>query len=307
MNTATGEPMNGNSALESIITRVNELGLHMGVVDGDLVLEGELGLLSPAERETISRLKSDLIAHLAAPREHVAILCKHRKPDGRACGHIVTYQRPTGKVAWCQTCYGEKAASKSETASHAAPAEPCYCCKHTDWWVSIHGNRICRVCHPPAYPELENKDGAAAIQTADPNSNPDAESIVPNPAHVVLPLRRPKAKQLAEAPAMYVAPDLEHWTTDEPHIWADKVTIHGKKFTRLTPASLTLFRKRIAKAETACAVGKLPLDAFGRIVDAFCPVYAFAVQVGMAPDLRANGGPASRDNASATFTTTRNA
>ena len=107
--------------------------------------------------------------------------------------------------------------------------------------------------------------------------------------------------------AMYVASDLEHWTTDEPHIWADKVTIHGKKFTRLTPASLTLFRKRIAKAETACAVGKLPLDAFGRIVDAFCPVYAFAVQVGMAPDLRANGGPASRDNASATFTTTRNA
>ena len=270
-------------AIEATITRINELGLRMGVVDGDLVLEGALGLLSPAERETISRLKSDIVAQLSASREHVAIMCRHRQPDGRACGHIVTYQRPTGKVAWCQTCYGKDTASKHAADGHAIAAEPCYCCKRTDWWISIHGNRICRVCHPPAYPGLEDKDGAAAIRDVEPepNSNPDAESIVPNPPHVVLPLRRPKAKQRAEVPAMYVAKDLSHWITNEPHIWADKVTIHGKEFTKLTPASLAWFKERIAKAEEACAVGKVTLDEFTRIVKAFCPVYDFAIQSGL--------------------------
>lgn len=81
--------------------------------------------------------------------------------------------------------------------------------------------------------------------------------------------------------AMYVASDLEHWTTDEPHIWADKVGICGKEFIRLTPAAVAWFKERIAKAEEACAVGKLPLDAFGRVVDAFCPVYDFALRAGL--------------------------
>ncbi len=76
---------------------------------------------------------------------------------------------------------------------------------------------------------------------------------------------------------MYVAKDLEHWITKEPHIWAEKVTIHGKEFSRLTPAILAWFRQQVDKAEAACAVGKLPLDAFGRVVKAFCPVYEFAL------------------------------
>ena len=269
--------------IENIIIRMNETGLAVGASGDRLVIEGDTRGLSSEDREALARLKSELIAYLAAPREHVAIMCKQRKPDGRACGHLVTYQRPTGKVAWCQTCYGENTAGKQSTTNNAHADEPCYCCKRTDWWISIHGNRICRVCHPPAYPELEDKDGAAAIQTAkaDPDSNPDAESIVPNAPHVVLPLRRPKAKQRAEAPAMYVAKDLEHWTTGEPHIWADKVTIHGKDFTKLTPESLAWFRQQVEKAEEACALGKLPLDAFGRIVKAFCPVYDFALSAGL--------------------------
>ena len=85
----------------------------------------------------------------------------------------------------------------------------------------------------------------------------------------------------AKRAAMYVAKDLEHWTTNEPHIWADKVTIMGKEFVRLTPAAVAWFKERIAKAEAACAVGKLPLDAFGRIVNAFCPVYDFALRTGL--------------------------
>jgi hypothetical protein len=82
--------------------------------------------------------------------------------------------------------------------------------------------------------------------------------------------------------AMYVAPDLEHWTTNEPHIWADKVGIMGKQFVRLTPSAVAWFKERVAKAEEACAVGKLPLDAFGRIVSAFCPIYDFALRAGLA-------------------------
>jgi hypothetical protein len=79
---------------------------------------------------------------------------------------------------------------------------------------------------------------------------------------------------------MYVAKDLDHWITNEPHMWADRVTLFGKDFTRLTPATLAWFRQQVDKAEAACAVGKLPPKAFGRIVSAFCPVYEFAVRSG---------------------------
>ena len=83
---------------------------------------------------------------------------------------------------------------------------------------------------------------------------------------------------------MYIASDLEHWTTDEPHLWADKVGICGKEFIRLTPAVIAWFKVRIARAEAACDAGKLPVEDFTRIVRAFCPVYEFAVRTGMIPD-----------------------
>jgi hypothetical protein len=38
-----------------------------------------------------------------------------------------------------------------------ATQEPCYCCKHTDYWLSVYGVRVCRVCHPPV-------DGAEVTQ-----------------------------------------------------------------------------------------------------------------------------------------------
>lgn len=47
---------------------------------------------------------------------------------------------------------------------HVPPApkpkqEPvkCFCCKGTDFWLSVYGVRICRLCHPPGSPELEAK------------------------------------------------------------------------------------------------------------------------------------------------------
>ena len=83
---------------------------------------------------------------------------------------------------------------------------------------------------------------------------------------------------------MYIASDLEHWTTDEPHIWADKVGICGKEFIRLTPAVIAWFKVRIARAEAACNAGRLPVEDFTEMIRAFCPVYEFAIRVGMIPD-----------------------
>lgn len=31
----------------------------------------------------------------------------------------------------------------------------CFCCKGSDFWLSIYGVKVCRVCHPPAALELE--------------------------------------------------------------------------------------------------------------------------------------------------------
>jgi hypothetical protein len=31
----------------------------------------------------------------------------------------------------------------------------CYSCRGADFWTSIHGVKVCRLCHPPASPELE--------------------------------------------------------------------------------------------------------------------------------------------------------
>jgi len=83
---------------------------------------------------------------------------------------------------------------------------------------------------------------------------------------------------------MWIASDIEHWTTDEPHYWAETVTINGKKFVRVTGTVIAWFKDRLAKAEAACAAGKLDLDSFGAIINAFCPVYEFAVKAGMIPD-----------------------
>ena len=102
---------------------------------------------------------------------------------------------------------------------------------------------------------------------------------------ILATLRERKAAivaHLKQKHALYVATDLEWWTTDEPHIWADRVIIAGKPFVRLTPSVLAWLRGQVAKAEAACAKGALSLDQFGAIIDAFCPVYEFAVRAGMA-------------------------
>ena len=90
---------------------------------------------------------------------------------------------------------------------------------------------------------------------------------------------------LAENPlgetVLYAANDLEWWTSDEPWAWGDTVEIEGKKFVRLTPAIISWFKKRIARAEKACEEGKLPIEKYRNIVVAFSAVYAFAVETGM--------------------------
>lgn len=257
--------------IEQIITRANELKLAMGVRDGRLLLEGNMRLLSGAERENITRHKAELIAYLTAPREHVAIMCKHRQADGRACGEIVTLQRPCGKVAWCQNCYDYPVTENKE---------PCYCCGSTDWWYSIHGQRICRVCHPPAHPELEDKD--ANHQIIQPQEA--GLSVVSNVPHVVLPLRTPESAHKETGSVMYVSSDLDYWIADESYLWADKVNIQGKQYVKLTPVAIAWFKQQIATAEEECNAGKLSVDDLTKIIRSFCPVYEFAVRTGIIPD-----------------------
>lgn len=265
------------NTVEAIITRLNELGIAMGVQEGELVLEGDLDQISESEDAAIENCRDDLKAHLTTPREHVAIMCKHRHTDGRACGEIVTVQGTSGKVAWCQNCYDYPATASGK--HH----EPCYCCGSTDWWHSIHGQRICRVCHPPADPALEAEVEPVVNPQVVARPTLDAD-IVPNMPHVVLPLREPAVERASCTPAMYVSEDLEHWITDEPHIWADKVSIDGKEFVQVTPEVIAWLKGQIAKAEASCNAGKLPVDDFTEIIRAFCPVYEFAVCTGMVPD-----------------------
>ncbi len=86
---------------------------------------------------------------------------------------------------------------------------------------------------------------------------------------------------LAET-VIYVASDLEWWTTDEPWAWGDTVEIDGKQFVRLTPSVIAWFKNRIARAEKACDEGKLPLEKYRDIVVAFSAVYAWAIETGVA-------------------------
>jgi len=42
-------------------------------------------------------------------------------------------------------------AVQSEKLPLPSPTQrTCYCCKGTDFWLSIHGGTVCRRCHPPA-------------------------------------------------------------------------------------------------------------------------------------------------------------
>jgi len=58
MTAALAEQKKRIHTVESIVARINELGVHMSVVDGRLVLEGNLSQLSSGEREDIRRLKA---------------------------------------------------------------------------------------------------------------------------------------------------------------------------------------------------------------------------------------------------------
>lgn len=84
--------------------------------------------------------------------------------------------------------------------------------------------------------------------------------------------------------AMYIATELTWWTTDKPDLWADKVTVNGKTFVRLTRDVVVWLRQQVLRAEVACKDKKISLDQFGAIVEAFCPVYEFAVRANMIPD-----------------------
>jgi hypothetical protein len=80
---------------------------------------------------------------------------------------------------------------------------------------------------------------------------------------------------------LYVSADLEWWITQCPEATADKVEVDGKQFVRLTAAVVSWLKGKVLAAEQACDQGRLSLDGYEKILNAFTPIYAFAVESGV--------------------------
>lgn len=55
----------------------------------------------------------------------------------------------------------------------------CSMCTSENWWQSVFGQCICRVCHPPANPDLEmtsTETNAIPSETAPPAAAPESEA-----------------------------------------------------------------------------------------------------------------------------------
>ena len=81
----------------------------------------------------------------------------------------------------------------------------CCWCGSDQSWISIHGRRICRQCHPPATPNLVAKaQGAMALPTDPPAMRRGAEDSGRgaggrlDPGEVCVPARRPHAARGVE-------------------------------------------------------------------------------------------------------------
>lgn len=59
-------------------------------------------------------------------------------------------------------CVDDRVRRAVEALRKAIPPEPepdpCRCCGSLSWWESIHGMRVCSVCHPPAHPDLVRRE-----------------------------------------------------------------------------------------------------------------------------------------------------
>ncbi len=77
--------------------------------------------------------------------------------------------------------------------------------------------------------------------------------------------------------ALWVGTDLDHFTSEPPHVFADDVVISGVCYRRLDPPYYAWLRHRVARAKDVCDAGRLPPESFETIRERFGQVHAWAL------------------------------
>ena len=77
--------------------------------------------------------------------------------------------------------------------------------------------------------------------------------------------------------ALYVATDLDCWTTDEPHYYAHDVVDAGRCYRRLDPVYYAWLYHRMLDAGLAMKASKLNADVYARLCDRFNVIHQWAM------------------------------
>ena len=78
--------------------------------------------------------------------------------------------------------------------------------------------------------------------------------------------------------ALFVAPDLDHFETPAPVVFADDVTISDRAFRRLDPPYYAWLRQKMLAAKRATDIGRLAAAVFAELRRRFEAVTAWAVR-----------------------------
>lgn len=97
------------------------------VLPDRVVFDAPAGSLSDADLAALRAAKAELVELLRAEAEAPA---------------VETNDSPAAPPA------------EPPTAQARDVLPPCYCCRGTKFWKSVHGVIVCGACHPPAVPEL---------------------------------------------------------------------------------------------------------------------------------------------------------
>lgn len=104
-----------------------------------------------------------MAGYLARLREHL------EQRESAAQGSDRSDETPKTEGSVTSVTPAPKPSQEFEGAQGQQFADPVRCpwCRNRQWWVSIHGVRVCRICHPPAVSDLVagGADDAAGGET----------------------------------------------------------------------------------------------------------------------------------------------
>lgn len=78
--------------------------------------------------------------------------------------------------------------------------------------------------------------------------------------------------------ALFVAPDLDHFETPAPVVFADDVVISDRCFRRLDPAYFAWLRHKMVAAKRATDTGRLPSAVFAELRRRFTEIHGWALR-----------------------------